>query len=206
LLLWFSWELLISVAMQFVPSHCGLEKNERVDLAAGRARQEWQPHQHEAEISLEMVRAKVRMESTASWRRALSQTTLRYRICCGSKPTRLWDCGSRGGLLTRADMVKLARLRTGESYEVGLFPVRLGLRPDARYRWCGEHALLFGVCMAPRIAELRDHMELQVGENLQEATAGILVLILIEMTCMLSSLTMSIILYIHLIIIIILII
>jgi hypothetical protein len=40
------------------------------------------------------------------------------------------------GLLTRADMVKLARLRTGESYEVGPFTVRLGLRLDARCRWC----------------------------------------------------------------------
>jgi hypothetical protein len=71
----------------------------------------------------------------------LSQTTPRYRIC-GSKPTRLWDCcRSRGGLLTRAGMGKLlARLRTGESYEVGLFPretvggVKSTTRPCIRLR------------------------------------------------------------------------
>jgi ribonuclease HI len=175
LLMWLSRELQVTVVTQFVPSHCGLEKNDAVDLAAGSAMRKLMPLQHEVEVSLEMVRAKVRRSSAEAWRQGLSKDTPRYRVC-GHRPTRLLDQGSKGGSLSRADMVRLARLRTGEAYEVGLFMGRLGMLAGGSCRWCGEREEtvehLYAECTAPGILDLRENMEVADGENLLAATMG----------------------------------
>jgi ribonuclease HI len=127
------WRCLLTISqtyeagvwLQFVPSHCGLEKNELVDHEAVVARSRLKGDQDGVQVTLEMDKAKVRRECATRWRQLeMNMDSEKFRLC-GGRRTQLSDNCRQW---SREDQVLLARLRTGETYEMGRFMVRVGRR------------------------------------------------------------------------------
>lgn len=120
----------IRVHMQYVHSHCGTELNERADEAAKHALENFL--QHALPVLprwVTDVKARVSLLFRRRREQLLDPTTHRTSIL-GTMPTKLTIDEQRSTSL------RLCRLRTGESLEVGITRRRLHLDKTMACRWC----------------------------------------------------------------------
>ena len=122
-------DLGVWVTLQFVYSHCGVTRNEAVDVAAKAAVAQPHPGLDTTPVWLtdlsRRVKARIRMQRKAS----LSLTTHRESIV-PPIPQVL------SAVLPRDVAVRFARLRTGETLELGIFPRRMNVFQTMACRWC----------------------------------------------------------------------
>ena len=119
------------VIIQFVYSHCGVERNEIADKLAEEALRKFKSvDQRKGSIPLQAVKAMVKLECKNRWISNLDSTRPRYQVCKGA-----YTDLKRSGTLSRKDEVTLAQLRAGESMMMGKLRNRLGIGSPL-CRWC----------------------------------------------------------------------
>ena len=131
------WVLLIRLAnlgvevlFQFVYAHCGITLNEMADAAAKEAvvggldtTTAWL-----TDLS-RRVKARIRLE-----RKAAMDLSVHREHLLGTTAQKV------SSTLPRSTAVRFARLRTGESLELGIFRRRMKLDPSMACRWCCPEA------------------------------------------------------------------
>jgi hypothetical protein len=134
-----TWRKLIEIAnshvyvhFQFVYAHCGVKLNEEVDQAATSARLNL-PTPDVTPVWLTDVSNNIRQSIKQRSAELLNRETHRESLV-GIKPQTLDRFDER----TKA--VRFARLRTGESLEVGKARRRIGLDHTMACRWCAPQA------------------------------------------------------------------
>ena len=119
----------------WVPSHCGIVRNELADKEADRAFSELSDpkHQRLAPIHLDAIKAEIKLSVKELWKKSLDNKRFRYRSAGKSKFTDLGESSK----LSRNDETLLAQLRCGHCYMLG--KVRkyfTGDKWDGKCRWC----------------------------------------------------------------------
>jgi len=146
------------IVFQWVPSHCGVIRNEKVDQNAKNWMRDTPQHHHkQVPSSFESITSFYKEKLRANWRDSLSLDTHRGPIA-GNKFTNLKDLG-----LNRTDAVFLAQLRTGSCRQLGkghAFTTQgFTGNPDQMCRWCNDDletvTHLFTTCTNHRIINCR---------------------------------------------------
>ena len=128
------WEKLFRVAsqmhitIQFVPSHCGIVRNEHVDELAKSALDTCD--QRAAKVSLDCAVTAVKGSINTRWKTGIPTTSYRAGIF-GSKTAK------PEADLTRKEVSLLSQLRCGQCRWIGEWRVKAGLTVDGTCRWCG---------------------------------------------------------------------
>jgi hypothetical protein len=149
------------VTVQFVASHCGVQKNERVDEFADQMLEECKERQNEASIPLSTTRAWIKTGLTRLWKEGIDMTRFRAAAVAGKKPTTLKQYAE----MDRRDAVVLAQLRTGQSRLMGPFRAKVLKLDPPKCRWCGgneetvEH--LFNECIGGDIKEIKERLKVK---------------------------------------------
>ena len=149
---------LSKIVFQFVFSHCGVRKNEAVDMKVAEVLKENVHLQHTAPIVLVAVKAHVKSELRKGWKGNINMETHRYKICKNA----FSNINDRS--LSRKEQTLLAQLRCGECYTIGIFKHRLE-NSVGLCRWCtNEEESVYHVyelCNNAKLVKLRKDMGLE---------------------------------------------
>ena len=156
------------IVFQFVFSHCGVVRNEFVDMLADEAMKSSAIAfaQATCPLSMDAVKARVKSGLRASWLQRLPKDSHRAKFCEG------FTSFKKLGGLSRQEQVLLARLRVGELYDLGKLRGRLG--EEKACRFCGEceetvyH--IFSDCPNQRLSDLRVDMGITPAAVIEKGT------------------------------------
>ena len=119
------------VVFQYVASHCGVQKNERVDRVAAEALVALRDTQVRASIPLIAIKSVFKRVTREMFREQLNRNRHRFEIL-GDKPTDL----KLSSQLSRNDEVTLAQLRVDECILLGKYRYERLKIGTPQCRWC----------------------------------------------------------------------
>jgi ribonuclease HI len=153
-----------SIVFQFVKSHVGILKNERVDKACGEALIKYSKEklgfsQKKAVILLQGIKAEVKQHLVRQYKNNLKITD-RYLIC-GDKESDL----KLSATYSRTDEVLCSQLRVDRCTLMGSYGFTLKTRQSPLCRWChiAKETVVhvFSECQSPYIIQLRQDLNIQ---------------------------------------------
>ena len=182
-----TWRVLLSleklvkkIVIQWIPSHCGIERNEAVDKYATSEFKRLKNQQHNGEISYASIKSVIAHRLKSHWLSEVQQqakkvgTGLHHRAYAYKKPNTFTDLTVTSSL-KRADASFIAQLRVGHCRSIGAFYHKLNPSPtDANItpaqqlkkncRWCHQAQEtvhhVFQLCKDVRIVSLRAELNL----------------------------------------------
>lgn len=167
------------VVVQWVPSHCGVDRNEEVDKYATSEFKRLESQQQNGRISYASVKAVIAHRLKSKWLDDVSAaakkpgTGLHHRAYAYNKPNVFTDLKATSSL-KRGDASFIAQLRVDHCRAIGSYWHKLNPNtnpsiPPVQYRktscrWChqAEETVhhVFQLCKDPRIASLRQQLQL----------------------------------------------
>ena len=163
-----------SITFQFIPSHSGIQRNEKIDTYVGDEFDRLLPNQHQALTTLDTIKSALVTQARTHYQEEAKQAardsiTTGYRAAAfpKNKPVPWTNLKvSRG--LSRADATLITQLRCGWCTRVG--PLWHNMNPAGsshgkRCRWCNKEpetiAHLFSGCKADRVVGIKAQLKIK---------------------------------------------
>ena len=154
-----------NIVFQFIKSHVGVEKNERVDQSCGKAlimysKEKLGFSQRKSPILLDGVKAAVKLHLVQKYKSTLDTSKHRYLIC-GDNVSDL----KLSATYSRTDEVLCSQLRVDRCTLMGSYGFMIKIRQSPLCRWC--HSVnetvdhVFSECLFPPIIQLRQEFHIQ---------------------------------------------
>ena len=158
---------LSKIVIQFVPSHCGIQRNEEADQLAETSLSNMDRSvQRNASIPFKAIKATIKSGVRRRWKAIVDVDNNRGRIAGAA-----FSDIKTSSMYSRKKEITLAQLRTGECRLIGKFRKRVGIPNSDKCRWCRSYEQetvehLFGTCTNASVVKLREEFQISRADIL----------------------------------------